>query len=152
MDTRRTIKGIKDFGGKVAFKSAKLGLKTLAKVPEVAGRLGTKGLHELITSEQGQVILTTSGLVTASILVPQIAIGLGAVAGSKFLANKLLGKGSKSIPKSLTESVKETIMLGNRLTASACKGIAPGLEQANEKIQELGGGVQNKIDELFQGR
>lgn len=134
--------------------TGKYGLKALAKGAELGARFGTKVIGSLAESEQAQVLATTGGMIAASVAFPPVGLGIGAIALGKFVADKILGKrredGQK---KTLLDSVRETILLGNRLTRKVCReAISPAMQKANLKSKEIGQVAQAKISEKFDGR
>ena len=146
IDKKRLITGAKKFGGRVAYAGGKYGLKAVLKVPELACIGGSKMVDSLSQSEQAQVIATTAGIITASVVCPPVALGVAGVIGAKYLADKILDKPKVGIIK----STKETLMLGNNITKLACnKVISPAAKFVENKSKNLGSKVQGKVDDLF---
>lgn len=146
IDKKRLITGVKNFGGKVAYTGGKYGLKAVLKVPELACRGGSKIVNSLSQSEQAQIIATTAGIITASVLCPPVILGVAGMIGAKYAADKILDK-----PKvGLMKSMKETILLGNNITKLACnKVISPTARFVDNKAKDLGSKAQSKVDDLF---
>lgn len=151
---KRVITGFKTFGGKAARFTGKYALKALAKVPELAVRGGSNVVDALANSEQFQVVATTGGLIAASVACPPIALGVGAFALGKMFGDRVLGKtNSRGENKGILEELKDTLLIGNKLTALACtKVISPAMRFVDTKAQEIGTNTQEKINEAFDGR
>lgn len=154
VDRKRVIKGFKTFGKKTAFKAGKYGLKGLLKIPELAVRGGASAIGALSDSEQFQVIATTGGLVVASVACPPVALGVASVVAGKYLADKILGKvNDRFYEKGIFDEVRETILLGNKVTKLACqKVISPTMHYVGTKAQTIGKAAQDKADNVFDGR
>ena len=142
---KRTIEGFKTFGE----KAGKFVLKGGSHMLELAGRGGTRVVGGLLKSDSFKTILTAAGMIGVGIACPTIGLGLLAVVGAKWAANKIMGKDKDENGQTkvgLLDAIKDTIMAGKKLTDKVCEKTEPLVNKAHDWIQETGENNREAID------
>ncbi len=139
MNAKKVIKGIAKTTGKYT-------LKGLGKGIELTGRGAIKTVNALVKNPQMQKIVTGAGLLTASVMIPTVGVGLISTLGLKYMIDKsLLGK-----DKGMLDEINDILRMGNVVTRNASnKILSPTLNKMDIGMNKLGKNYQDKIDDIF---
>lgn len=139
MNAKRIIKGIAKTTGKYT-------LKTLGKGIELTGRGTVKMVDALVKNPQIQKIVTSTGLLAASVMIPGVGVGILGTLGLKYLIDKsLLGK-----DKGIISEINDILRMGNGVTKNVSdKVLSPTLNKLDKGIGKVGKKYQSKIDDIF---
>lgn len=139
MNAKRIIKGIAKTTGKYT-------LKTLGKGIELTGRETVKMVDALVKNPQIQKIVTSTGLLAASVMIPGVGVGILGTLGLKYLIDKsLLGK-----DKGIISEINDILRMGNGVTKNVSdKVLSPTLNKLDKGIGKVGKKYQSKIDDIF---
>ena len=132
MNEKRKIKGFAKTTGKYTLNGIGKGL-------ELIGRGSIKTVNALVKNPKLQKIVTSAGVIAASIAVPAVGVGLlsimclDAVAGNDPL-----------------KEINKIIRGGNVVTRSVCnKILSPTLRKIDRGMGKIGRKYQDKIDGIF---
>ena len=139
MNAKKVIKGIAKTTGKYT-------LKGLGKGIELTGRGAIKTVNALVKNPQMQKIVTGAGLLTASVMIPTVGVGLISTLGLKYMIDKsLLGK-----DKGMLDEINDILRMGNVVTRNASnKILSPTLNKMDRGMNKLGKNYQDNIDDIF---
>ena len=139
MNAKKIIKGIAKTTGKYT-------LKGLGKGIELTGRGAVKTINALVRNPQIQKIATGAGLLTASVMVPTVGVGLISTLGLKYMFDKSV----RGKEKGMLNEVNDILRIGNVVTKSVSnKILSPTLRKMDRGIKKVGKNYQDKIDEMF---
>ncbi len=137
--SKKAIKG-------VAKTTGKYSLKGIGKLVEFTGRTGIRTVDALVKNRSLQKIVTTAGLLAASVAIPGVGPALIGCTAIKYMTeNAILGKN-----KGLLAEVNDMINLGTTVTRGVSNIVLrPALHELDKGAMKLGKNYQDKIDDLF---
>ena len=136
---KKVIKGIAKTTGKYT-------LKGLGKGLELTSRGAIKTVNAVVKNPQVQKLATGAGILTVSVMIPPVSVGLISTLGLKYmLDNSLLNKN-----KGILDEVQDILRAGNVVTRTVSnKILSPMLNGVDKGMKNLGKNYQNKIDTIF---
>ena len=138
-NTKNTIKGIAKTTGKYT-------LKGLGKGIELTSRGAIKTVNALIKNPHIQKLATGAGILTASVMIPPVGVGLISTLGLKYIVDKSLLENDKGV----LDEINDILRMGNVVTRNASnKILSPTLNIMDRGMNKLGRKYQDKIDDIF---
>lgn len=138
-NTKKVIKGVAKTTGKYT-------LKGLGKGIELTGRGAIKTVNALVKNPQLQKLATGAGILAASVMIPQVGVGVIGALGLKYMIDKaVLGN-----DKGMLDEINDILKMGNKVTKTASKKIlSPTLNKMDRGMAKMGDKYQDKIDDMF---
>ena len=138
-NTKKVIKGVAKTTGKYT-------LKGLGKGIELTGRGAIKTVNALVKNPQLQKLATGAGILAASVMIPQVGVGVIGAIGLKDMIDKaVLGN-----DKGMLDEINDILKMGNKVTKTASKKIlSPTLNKMDRGMAKMGDKYQDKIDDMF---
>lgn len=138
-NTKKAIKGIAKTTGRYT-------LKGLGRGIELIGCGAIKTVDALVKNPQIQKLVTGTGILAASVMIPTVGVGLISTLGLKYILDKsLLGK-----DKGMLDEINDILRIGNKITRNVSnKILSPALNRMGRGVNQLGTKYQNKIDGMF---
>lgn len=138
-NTKRIIKGIAKSTGKYT-------LKGIGKGAELTGRGTIKTINALIKNPEFQKIVTSTGIIAASVTVPAVGASVATALALKYATDKTMYGRNKG----LVDEFNDIVRVGNRVTRKVSKKIlSPTLRKIDKGISKLGKNYQDKVDDIF---
>lgn len=140
-------KKIKGFAKKGAKFAGKWSLKGIVKGGELIGRFPIKTLNAIVKCPELQKVATTLGLLSASVLIPTVGVGMITALATKFALDRTI---LNNHDKWILEEIGDMINLGNVVTKSVSdKVLSPVLVKMDKGVGNIGKNTQSKIDGMF---
>ena len=94
-----------------------------------------------------QKVLTTAGLLAASVAIPTVGVGMVTALGVKFALDRTI---LNNQDKWILEEIGDMINLGNTVTKSVSdKIVSPLFVKMDKNVGNIGKNTQTKIDGIF---
>ena len=136
---KKVIKGI-------AKNTGKYTLKGLGKGVELAGRGAVQVVDSIIKDPALQEIVTSAGILAASVAVPSVGVALMTTVGLKYAIDRtFLGNN-----KSMLDEINDILQVGNTVTRNVSdKILRPTLKNVDKSLKDIGKDYQDTVDDFF---
>ena len=139
VNAKKVIKGMAKTTGKYT-------LNGLGKGSELMGRGVIKTINALVKNPKLQKLVTSAGVLAASVTIPTVGVGLISTLGLKFIIDKSLLRKNKG----MIDEINDILRVGHAVTRKAShKILSPTLYKMDRGMNKIGKNYQHKIDDMF---